>query len=63
MTNICPSAQPGVDVPEILNNLIENEIYKDDYDSITSRILEEDVRYETAIMAVKSLADSGMFKE
>ena len=63
MTNICPSAQPGVDVPELLNNLIENEIYKDDYDSITSRILEEDVRYETAIIAVKRLADSGMFKE
>lgn len=63
MTNICPSAQPGMDVSKLLNNLIENKIYKDDYNSITSRILEEDVLYETAILAVKSLADSEMFKE
>ncbi len=63
MTNICPSAQPCIDVSELLNKLIQNDIYKEDYDSITSRILEENVRYETAIMAVKSLADSGIFDE
>ena len=34
MTNICPSAQPEVNVPEMLNFLIENEIYKDDYEKI-----------------------------
>ena len=63
MTNICPSAQPGVDVPELLRYLVENEVYKNDYESITSRILEEDVRYETAIEAVRSLAESGMLEE
>ena len=62
-TSICPSAQPGVDVPELLNYLVENKIYKDDYDSITSRILEENVRYETAIEAIKILARSGIFEE
>ena len=39
----------------LLNFLIENEIYKDDYEKITARILEEDVNYETAIEAVKRL--------
>ena len=62
MTNICPSAQPEVNVSEMLNFLIENEIYKDDYEKITARILEEDVNYETAIEAVKKIAASGMFK-
>lgn len=62
MTNICPSAQPEVNVSEMLNFLIENEIYKDDYEKITARILEEDVNYETAIEAVKKIATSGMFK-
>lgn len=62
MTNICPSAQPEVNVPEMLNFLIENEIYKDDYEKITARILEEDVNYETAIEAVKKIAASGMFE-
>lgn len=62
MTNICPSAQPEVNVSEMLNFLIENEIYKDDYEKITARILEEDVNYETAIEAVKKIAVSGMFE-
>ena len=62
MTNICPSAQPEVNVPDMLNFLIENEIYKDDYEKITARILEEDVNYETAIEAVKKIASSGMFE-
>lgn len=61
MTNICPSAQPEVNVSEMLNFLIENEIYKDDYERITTRILEEDVTYETAIEAVRSIAASGIF--
>lgn len=62
MTNICLSAQPEVNVPDMLNFLIENEIYKDDYEKITARILEEDVNYETAIEAVKKIAASGMFE-
>ena len=61
MTNICPSAQPEVNMPELLTFLIENEVYKDDYEKITARILEEDVNYETAIKAVKEIAISGLF--
>lgn len=42
--------------------LIENEIYKEDYETITARILEEDVSYDVAIEAVKKIAASGMFE-
>lgn len=62
MTNICPSAQPDVNVPEMLNFLIENDVYKEDYENITVRILEEDVTYDVAIEAVKKIAASGMFE-
>lgn len=62
MTNICPSAKPNINVPEMLNFLIENEIYKDDYENITARILEEHVSYETAIDAVRKIAVSGIFE-
>jgi len=62
MTNICPSAQPDVNVPEMLKFLIENEVYKEDYENITARILEEDVSYDVAIEAVKKIAKSGMFE-
>ena len=61
MTNICPSAQPEVNVPETLNFLVESEIYKEDYKNITTRILEEDVSYDVAIEAVRKIAASGMF--
>lgn len=60
MTNICPSAQPDVNVPEELEFLIENGIYKEDYENITARILEEDVSYAVAIEAVRKIAVSGM---
>lgn len=62
MTNICPSAQPDVNVPKLLNFLIENEIYKEDYENVTARILEEDIGYDVAIEAVKKIAASKMFE-
>lgn len=63
MTNICPSAQPGVDIPELLRHLVENDAYKRDYETITWRILEEQIPYKIAVEAVKEIADSGMFEE
>lgn len=62
-TNICPSAQPGVDVSGMLNFLIENNIYKEDYENITARILKEAVPYDVAIEAIRSIAASGIFDE
>ena len=62
MTNICPSAQPGVNVPQMLDFLVKNEIYKEDYENITSRILEENASYDTAIEAVRKIAASEMFE-
>lgn len=62
MTNICPSAQPGVNVPQMLDFLVKNEIYREDYKNITSRILEENVSYDTAIEAVRKIAASEMFE-
>ena len=55
-TNICPSAQPGVDVPKMLKQIIKNEVYKEDYDSITIKLPEEQVLYETAIDAIIKIA-------
>lgn len=58
---ICHSAQPGVDITEILNEIIDKKVYKADYDSLTSRILEEPVPYETAMEGIKALAASKIF--
>ena len=61
LTNICPSAQNGVDVTELLNFIVDKEIYKEDYARITSHIIDENVPYEMAVQSVRLIADSGMF--
>ena len=48
---------------ELLNTIIENDVYKDDYETITSRILEEPVSYGVAIESLKEIAASGFFEE
>ena len=61
--SICHSAQPGVDVPGVLMEIVEKDIYRADYESVTSRILEEQIPYDLVIDAVKEIAASGKFEE
>ena len=62
-TAICPSAQPGVNVPDILKRIINNGVYRSDYENVTSRILEEQIPYEVSIEALQTIATSDMFVE
>ena len=41
--------------------IVDEGIYRADYESVTSRILEEQIPYETAIEAVRRIAESEMF--
>ena len=56
---LCPSAQ--LNVPELLNRLITEDVYKNDYEDITTKILEERISYETAIQALNKIIESGTF--
>lgn len=60
--SICPSAITGVDVPKLLREIIEKEVYKEDYFEITTYFQNHPVGYESAIEAVKTIAESGMFE-
>ena len=60
--SICPSAVQGVNIPDLLNEIIEKEVYKEDYFDITTYFQNHPVIYESAIEAVKTIAESGMFK-
>ena len=59
--NLCPSAQPEVDVPALLKKIITEEVYRADYNNLTNKILEEPISYETAIVAITKVAMSGCF--
>ena len=61
--SICHSAQPGVDVPSILKEIVDKETYRADYEKVTSRILIEQIPYGTAIEAVCRIAGSGIFND
>ena len=52
----CLSARDGANIPEILQTIIEKEVYKSDYQEITEKILEERVDYHVAIQALEEIA-------
>lgn len=58
---ICPSAQEGICVTEILNEIIEKQSYKTDYEDITLGLLFVQESYDTVIQSIRKLADSGIW--
>ncbi len=59
--SICLSAQPDVNVTELLHKIIHDEVYKEDYNTLTVKLLKEKVDYNKAIQALGKIADSGLF--
>lgn len=59
---ICPSAQPGVNIPALLKEILANEVYKQDYDTITNYFQNYPLPYQEAITALHKIIDSGMFE-
>lgn len=59
--SICPSAQDDIDISSLLQQIIEQQVYKDDYRNVTEALLEEDITYETAISAVEQIREKGVF--
>lgn len=56
----CLSAQDGIDLKALLQTIISQDVYKEDYESITSGLLFEKVSYTTAIQTLKKTLDSGL---
>ena len=59
---ICPSAKEGVCVSDILQEIIESQVYKNDYEDITMGLLFVPVTYETVIQSLQKILDSGMWE-
>lgn len=57
----CLSAQEGVDMNDLLRQIIDSDAYRSDYDQITSALLFEDVPYSAAITALQQIIDSHVF--
>ena len=55
--SICPSAQPGINVSDLINEFCDNGFYKEDYRTITYYFSEDMVAYEDAIRQMRKLAE------
>lgn len=54
---------PPLNVPELLMEIIDKEIYKEDYASITTYFQREPISYDDAIKSVEIIAKSDIFEE
>lgn len=59
--SICPSAKEDICVTGILNEIIEEQAYKSDYEDITMGLLFVPEKYDTVIQSIRQLADSGIW--
>lgn len=59
----CLSAKEGVKLKDLLQEIVDKSIYKNDYETITVNLLFENVSYETAIGALQEIIDSGLIDE
>ena len=44
-------------------SIVENDYFKEDYETVTLVLLNENVSYEDSILAVKQIADDSLFGE
>ena len=55
------SVQDGTDIKAVLREIVEKNIYESDYKTITESLLFETVSYETAVEALNTVLESGLF--
>lgn len=56
----CLSAQNGVNLKELLAEIVQKEIYRRDYEEITASLLFDNTDYQTAIRSLSRIIDSGL---
>ena len=61
LLQMCPSAQDGVNINTLLEEIIEKEPYKADYNNTTYRLLFKKVTYDEAIETLKKISNLKLF--
>ena len=57
----CHSAKDDIDMNKLLQEIIDSEAYKKDYQDITEKIVFDNIDYSTAIKALQTVVDSKLF--
>ena len=59
----CLSAQEGVNLKALLQKIVDENVYKKDYEAITVGLLFEKISYETTISKMQKIINSGLLDE
>lgn len=54
---ICPSTKDDVDIKSLINEFLDKEFYKSDYENITRTLISDDVTYEQTSLTLREIAD------
>lgn len=57
----CRSAKEGIDMNVLLQEIIDKDIYKNDYENVTEKMLFEDAPYSSAIKQLQRIVDHQLF--
>lgn len=57
----CYSAQDGVNIPDLLQQIIDTEFFKKDYEDCTEKLLSKPIAYDEAIKSIETIISSGVF--
>ena len=58
---VCPSAKTSVCINDVLAEIVDKEIYWQDYETITDKLLFSYLPYKTVICGVEEIINRGYF--
>lgn len=58
---VCPSAKDGVDINKVLQEIVDTEAYKNDYEEITSGLLFTPLEYDEVITSINAIIQLNLF--
>ena len=61
MPKMCRSAEEGININELLREIVDKKIYKKDYEEITNFFQKDRVDYDEAIGAINKVISLDMF--
>lgn len=59
--SVCPSAQPEVNINQVLQEIVDSKVYKKDYNEITHNLLFSPLSYDEAIQTIINIINLRIF--
>lgn len=58
---VCPSAKTGICINDVLAEIVDKEVYRNDYETITGKLLFTYILYEMVINGIEEIISNGYF--